>query len=116
MPIRRTRSIVFATMGTRTGDGASSEFDVSEYAEGTILVNIKTVGGTTPSLDIDFDVRSEESDTDAWHKLQDIGTYSAAGKQDAVKVDKFGSLVRISWAITGTNPSFEFSVIGVFKD
>jgi len=101
-----------ASLSTRSGSGSCSGVYIADAIEGLLLVYIKTISGTTPTLDLKFEV---EGNSGHWHLHTLFPTYSSTGDQDAVKVTNFGKTGRISWSIGGTNASFEFEVIFIGK-
>jgi len=101
-----------ASLAKRSGSGSCSGVYIADAIEGLLLVYIKTVAGTSPTLDLKFEV---EGSPDHWHQHTLFPTYSSAGDQDAVKITNVGRIGRISWLIGGTNASFEFEVVFLGK-
>ncbi len=106
-----TASVVSAA---RTTSGQSTSFSVQDIATIDATLNITAVSGTSPSLTLTLQV----SDDNATWEAAPSGAWAAATAVSApertvsVKDWKFA---RWSWVITGTTPSFTFSVDALDK-
>jgi len=111
--IHNTREVIFSDLSERTGDGASGVEDLEDFVEGLLLVDVTAVSGTTPTLDITFEVRAKHRDV--WHKHTALPQITSTGTISATSLTNLGKLVRGSWKLGGTDPKFTFSIIGIFK-
>jgi hypothetical protein len=114
MPKRHTKIITFLASALRSGSGASSGYDVSDWKEGHLLLNVTAIGGT-PSAAMTIE---ESSDDITYHDSGvSITALTSIGAKTIVPFTNFGKYVRIGYAITGTaTPTVTFAATGVFKD
>ena len=102
------RAITLLPSAARTssgsGDGSSA---AAEFREGNILLDITAVSGTSPSLTVTVETSADGAN---WFAHTAFTAKTAAGK-DVLKLANVGSYVRVSYAISGTSPSFTFSVV-----
>lgn len=108
----RQRSIVVAST-TETATGVSSTIPAGETPDRgdlILLVDVTAASGTSPTLDLTVEYLLDGATTFAKADPADAFTQiTAAG----VVVKSFvlkGTAYRIAWAITGTTPSFTFSI------
>jgi len=101
-----------ASLGKRSGSGSCSGVYIADAIEGLLLTRIEAVSGTTPTLDLKFEV---EGSSGHWHLHTSFPTYSSTGDKDAIQIANFGKTGRISWSIAGTDASFEFEILFVGK-
>ena len=71
-----------------------------------VQVDVTAVSGTTPQLDV---VIEESVDNINWYTLMVFTTRTAPGNQLMKKSDP-AQHVRATWTISGTTPSFTFSI------
>ena len=96
-----------------TVDGASGVFDVSLFQEGNFFLAVTAKSGTDPNLVVDITTKDPVSG-----KWFSIATFTAATDVTSEMkpvADNMGRLIRAEWTITGTDPSFTFSVGVVLK-
>lgn len=91
----------------RTTNGNSG--DVRTYGSDIIRaqLNVTVASGTSPTLNVLIE------DTLDGINYNTIGTFAqktAAGREVINVTAPFSEILRVSWAIAGTNPSFTFSV------
>jgi hypothetical protein len=102
------RAITLLPSAARTtsgnGDGSSA---AAEFREGNVLLDITAVSGTSPSLTATIETSADGSN---WFAHTAFSAKTAAGK-DVLKLANLGSYVRVSYTISGTSPSFTFSVV-----
>ena len=102
------RAITLLPSAARTtggaGDGTSA---AAEFREGNVLLDITAVSGTTPSLTVTVET---SADGLSWFPHTAFAAKTAVGK-DVLKLSNLGSFARVSYAISGTTPSFTFSVV-----
>lgn len=107
MAIHSTGTRELASSAARTSNGTGSALQVEEFIEGRVFLDVTAVSGTTPSLT----VRIEDSwDGSTWWNHTNFSAVSAA-TQKAVSLTTFGKYIRCKWNMTGTSPSFTFSVV-----
>jgi hypothetical protein len=92
-----------------TASGATSAFGISnDNARVTAFVAVSAVSGTTPSATFTL---QDSPDGTNWFDLDVSSAVTAAGNLSlAIPVQKDAPFVRVSYAITGTTPSFTTSV------
>jgi len=98
-------------LAARSASGVSNGFNVGEFTEALVMVDVTAVSGTAPTLDIK--VQISHNNTDWW----DHTTFTqivAVGK--AYKsLTAFGKYMRLSYTIGGTSPQFTFGAYLVTK-
>lgn len=94
----------------RTVSGNSGPIDgVGGAKTLRVQLDVTAAAGTTPNLAVLI-----EDTLDAGASWNSIGTFAArvaAGREVINITSPFSSTIRVSWAITGTTPSFTFSVV-----
>ena len=99
----------------RTASGnSSSPIDVAAYAGGVIAIDVTAVSGTSPSMTVNVVTCSDSGTSNCGFVHTASSAITATGKT-LLKVNNFGRFVRIEYTISGTSPSFTFSVYGAFK-
>jgi|SRR5215469_10723831 hypothetical protein len=102
------RAITLLTSAARTTSGASDGTSAAaEFREANVLLDITAVSGTSPSMTVTVE---SSPDGTSWFAHTAFPAKTAAGK-DILKLGNLGSALRVSYAITGTTPSFTFSVV-----
>lgn len=100
--------------GTETANGQSAAFDIAQHDEALAFLDVSGASGTTPSLVVSFEY---SPDGVTWFDSGVAYTAVTAVARPAVKqLTNFGRWVRAKWAITGTTPSFTFSLALVAKN
>lgn len=104
----------FATSAARTTTGNGSTIPVpAASTEVAILLDVTAVSGTTPSMTVTVQWSNDATNwADADGTADSFAAITAASK----KVKTFptrAKFARLSWAITGTTPSFTFSASAV---
>lgn len=103
---------VTLTTGTLTVTTASTPVStLGIYKEGQLFLNVTSATGTTPSL-----VASVQGSTDGtnWFNLVTFTAATGVTTQN-LPITNFGSRLRVNSVITGTTPSFSFSLTATFK-
>lgn len=92
----------------RTTSGATGTLDGWGSAK-TIRaqLNVTAASGTTPSLTV---LIEDTLDGTNWNTVGTFAAKTAAGREVISITAAFGERIRVSWAITGTTPSFTFDV------
>ena len=102
------RAITLLPSAARTtsgsGDGSSA---AAAFREANVLLDITAVSGTSPSLTVTLETSADGTN---WFAHTAFAAKTAAAK-DALKLANLGSYVRASYTISGTSPSFTFSVV-----
>jgi hypothetical protein len=94
----------------RTTSGNSGMLDPGELGETLVLlVNVTAASGTTPSLALSVEWGHDGTD---WFVPETADTFTAitAAIKRVKTFERKGPLYRVVWAITGTTPSFTFSI------
>ena len=96
-PLARTTS---GDSGMWTGFGRASTLRVQ--------LNVTAASGTSPSLAVFVE---DSFDGTTWNQIAAFAAKTAAGVEVVNISTPFTDRVRVRWAITGTTPSFTFSVV-----
>jgi hypothetical protein len=103
-----TRTITLLASAARTTSGSSEgTAAAAELREANILLDITAVSGTTPSMTVTVETSGEGT---SWFSHTAFPAKTAAGK-DVLRLANLGSFLRVSHTISGTTPSFTFSVV-----
>lgn len=104
--IVRTTALASAA---RTASG-TTDFGAApgEHTELLIYIDATAASGTSPSLTVTY---QSSPDSVTWFDNTAGGAITAAGKQLIKVPNCAGSFGRISHAVSGTTPSFTFSVV-----
>lgn len=110
--IHSVKEQVLHASAAETASLSSAAIIVGDYIEGILDINVTAVAGTTPSATFTL----ETFVNGGWRTLPNvtIAAMTAAGIK-TVQVTNFGDQLRISWALTGTTPSFTFNASFVGK-
>lgn len=94
---------------TTTGQGAGVPLPLGDMVG--YFINVSAVSGTTPSLTVKLDL-SADGVTWAPGAAGTPAAITAAGTYYVASPNP-GAQVRASWTVSGTTPSFTFSVVAV---
>ena len=99
----------------QTASGNSAQVNIEDFSSLEIFLDITGVTGTTPSLTVKL--QSFDTITSQWYDVPNSSfTAQTAIGLATVSLSNFaGELIRASWAITGTTPSFTFSIDAIGK-
>jgi len=98
---------------TSSGNNRNEAVYVAGTEKITLFVDIRTVAGTSPSLDLYIDVYDEL--TNDWYELAHVGTFTATGAtMHTVNVDG-GQCFALRWVVGGTNPEFDILIAAEFR-
>ncbi len=104
-----TLPIVLASAAARIATGNGSGVDLGALAAVDIVLEVTTVSGTaTPTLTV---IVQTSSDNATWTELGTFADVLAAGRERLVIANAL-RYVRVCWEVSGTTPSFTFSVTG----
>ena len=115
MSDRKSLNKTMLTGAAFTALQAGVDIACEHFTEVVIYIDVTTVTGTSPTLDIDIEV---SHDGTTWHKHSDVTQITAAGVQNAVKLTNIGSHIRIYLPAPGgtDTPTFTLAdVVGTFK-
>lgn len=111
MPRRRAYPQKFqtflATSAARTATGQGSSTPTSNQAQ-VAKLDVTAVSGTTPSLTVTIEESSNGST--GWAAHSSFTARSTTGSQVIDLKKRTQPFVRAAWTISGTTPSFTFSV------
>lgn len=110
---RNTREFTFRASAAATANGNTNGFDVSNYGEALVFINVTAVSGTSPTLNLYVDTYDFLSGQWFQHPVS-IAQITAAGNT-LVQLTNFGEQIRLRWQVGGTSPSFTFSASVVAK-
>lgn len=106
---------VLVASGTRTTDGDSGAIYIKDgYSRLATMLNVSAVSGTSPSLTVYVEIRDPVSGS--WYVIGQFTPQTGISGEliciGAGGDTKFvaGDTIRVRWTITGTTPSFTFSV------
>ena len=95
--------------GTVTASGNTADIDVSTLRSMRIMVKVTAVSGTTPTLDIYVEGKYEA--TGDYVPLLSGRGITATGVYELGQLDNLCfRYIRVRWSISGTSPSFTFTV------
>jgi len=105
-------TVTLHTSGAETTTGNGTNFTVGQFQEAIVMLSCTAASGTTPTLN----AKLQTFDGSVWYDIPDSAFTQLTGTgSQAIKVNTFGSIMRVVWTLGGTTPSFTFSVIGIFK-
>jgi crotonobetainyl-CoA:carnitine CoA-transferase CaiB-like acyl-CoA transferase len=96
----------------RTTTGVGTGIYVPQYDMAVLTLVISAVSGTTPNLTVSIDTSPDNSTWTAIAAFAAQTTTTAGVRKIFSGVDNW---IRASWTITGTTPSFTFTVTGIAK-
>jgi hypothetical protein len=95
--------------GTVTSSGSTASIDVSNVAHIRVMVKVTSVSGTSPTLDIFIEGLYEA--TNDWVPILSRTGINATGIYELGQVSPIVfRQIRVRWVVSGTNPSFNFTV------
>jgi hypothetical protein len=116
MRISKTRSTkVIKASGAVTSTSQSGLFDIGTGDDLAVMLDVTAVSGTTPNMTVSVQWSNDGS---TWFTADPADTFTAltaAGKVTKLFTIK-GLYARLSYAITGTTPSFTFAAYSIIGD
>lgn len=106
------RATVEVASAARTATGSSGAFSVGHQDFISLMLDVTAVSGTSPSLTLSVEWSPDATN---WFTADPVDTFTAVtatGKKVKVFQVK-GTTARVTWTISGTTPSFTFSVTAV---
>lgn len=112
-----TRAVVLTSIAMGASSAATfasaGDSTVSQYDEAIIAVVTTTASGTSPTLDILYEISPDNGAT--WIPYVSVATVTAAGTKQTQIPNCIGSMYRILASIGGTTPSFTYAVYLILK-
>ena len=97
----------------RTASGNSGALEgFGPYDRAVIQLDVTAASGTTPSMTVTVE---DTVDGTNYNTVQAFAAKTAVGREVIRITTPFSDTLRVSWAITGTTPSFTFSVSAYFE-
>lgn len=110
-------TIQAAAASTITATAYSPTYDLSEFSEALLLVNVSAISGTSPTFDVNYQVSPDNGAT--WYPMYTTSSQTAVGKTGktlaASQGSSLGNLVRVEFVVGGTTPSVTFDCYLVLK-
>lgn len=107
--------ITLVSSAARTSNSQSNWYDLSRYEEGLILAKVTASSGTTPAFQIIVEGSNDEGSTKTAFVLTKSQKLFGTVNPDPIVVTNFGKWLRIKWILSGTTPSYTFSVTFIGK-
>ncbi|MEM3895380.1 hypothetical protein [Thermofilum sp.] len=101
-------NVVLLASAARTSGGTSSDIDVGRFLHGEICINVTAVSGTSPSLNVY--VEGKDQYTGKYKVLHSSTGLNSVQTVWATVSPLIFTYIRVRWEISGTSPSFTFSV------
>jgi hypothetical protein len=103
-------NLVPSAARTTSGSLEPSDGIATEYGRRNALrvqLDVTAASGTTPSLVVTV---QDTLDNTNWNNVGTFATKTGVGREVINIAGPFADRIRIAWTITGTTPSFTFSV------
>lgn len=101
--------VELASSLARTASGSSSVVsNLEEQSALRVQLNVTVASGTSPSLAV---ILEDSLDGTNWNTIGTFAAKTAAGREVINVTAPFAGTVRATWTITGTTPSFTFSIL-----
>lgn len=104
-----TAALTLKSSGAVTANGSDAAVEVGDRGAARLLLDVTAVSGTTPSMTVTVETSYDGSTN--WQTVGSFAAKTAVGQERKVfaGLDRF---VRVSQAVSGTTPSFTYSVAG----
>lgn len=101
-------TVTLASSAARTSSGSGSSVSTADFHTLRLTLAVAAASGTTPSLSVTVETSGDGS---TWYSVGAFAAKTAAAteRKSFSGLDRY---VRASWAVSGTTPSFTFSVTG----
>ena len=106
-------AVTLLSSAARTSTGTASDVDVGRFIAGVICIDVTAVSGTSPSLNVIIGGKDEVSGKyNTIHTESGITATGTYWKTITLSTDPplAFKYLRVRWEISGTDPSFTFSV------
>lgn len=99
-----------AISAARTATGNSGWIDSAGLDDLVLELNVTAASGTTPNLVVSVETAQDNAGQDS----RQVGAFAAktAAGSERKSFPGIDNFFRVVWTITGTTPSFTFSVVG----
>lgn len=98
-----------AGSSARTASGSSAAVGgLEEQSALRVQLNVTAAAGVTPSMAV---LLEDSLDGANWNTIGTFAAKTAAGREVINVTTPFAGMVRATWTITGTSPSFTFSIL-----
>lgn len=111
MPVHRVLAKTIEASGTFGSPGSSSSINVSDFIEGLIYIDVTSVSGTNPSMTLTMQSSYDNSN---WFDTGSSVTITSTGKT-VIPIANFGLYIRFNRTLSGTDPSFTYSIVFLGK-
>lgn len=102
-------TVELASSLARTASGSSAAAGgMTSRTTLRVQLNVTAASGTSPSLTV---VLEDTVDGTNWNTIGTFAAKTAAGREVINVTAPFTETVRATWTITGTTPSFTFSIL-----
>jgi hypothetical protein len=92
----------------RTSTGSGAAVFTKDAGVVRLLLDVTAASGTTPSMTVTLE---QSRDGSTWRTVSSFAAKTTTG-QEALSAGGLDRYIRVSWTISGTTPSFTFSVSG----
>ncbi len=105
-------NVLSQASSAQTASGSTAFLNVSSFRELAVDINVTAVSGTVPSCTFKVDRLGADG---IWYNVWTSAAITAAGTASTsvgpglATSASFGDVVRLTWTISGTTPSFTFS-------
>jgi len=109
-------AVTMLASGARTASGTGNDIDVGRFIAGELCINVSAVSGTFAAGEgLQIIVEGKDEVTGLYKTIYDsnqaLGAPITAAVTDWLTINTLAfRLVRVRWVISGTTPSFTFSV------
>jgi hypothetical protein len=104
-----TLDVTLAASAARTADGNGSSVELGDRGTMRLLLNCTAKSGTAPSLLV---VIETSFDGTTWREIAAFTALNDATGSQRISAPGCDRFVRARWDLSGTNPSFTFSLTG----
>ena len=105
---------IYSGTVTTNGNSYSTPINVKSAGEVVLFLDVTDVQGTTPGLIVYL--MTQDSISGKWFLIGNFDSKSAIGTDITYIINGLGSFIACSWAVTGVDPSFTFSLNASIKD
>ena len=106
---RRKESLTLYS-GTVTTSGATTDIDVSNFSAMEIIIKVTAVSGTNPTLSLY--IEGKFTATGDYKPLVYVENITSTGIWYLTITQLIFKTIRVRWVVSGTSPSFTFTVAG----
>jgi len=105
--------ILSSSARTTSGDTSSSPVDTKKYREALFFLDVTAASGTNPTLDVV--IKTKDPASGKWFDLVVFTQATGVTSEKKVVSSALGSQIAAFYTITGSTPSFTFSLGAVLK-